>query len=99
MGQRCYFSYCQLAKQTWIVEFTIDIFTGMGSLLGWALGLCTYRTPLEPALADMGRRVSAADSISRNVLQTMVLAILNVRLFFFLKNKCSLLYSENKGSA
>jgi hypothetical protein len=25
-------------KQTWIVEFTIYIFTSMGPLLGWALG-------------------------------------------------------------
>jgi hypothetical protein len=33
------------------VKFTVDIFTGMGPLLVWALGLCTYRTPLEPALA------------------------------------------------
>jgi hypothetical protein len=49
-GPKMFFSYCQLAKQTWTVEFTIDIFTGMGPLLGWALGLCTYRTPLEPAL-------------------------------------------------
>jgi hypothetical protein len=34
------------------MEFTIDILTGMGPLLGWGLGLCTYRTPLESALVD-----------------------------------------------
>jgi hypothetical protein len=50
MGQRCCFSYFQSAKQIWTVEFTINIFTGMGPLWVWALGLCTYRTPLESAL-------------------------------------------------
>jgi hypothetical protein len=34
MSKRCCFSYSQLAKETWIGEFTIDIFTGVGPLLG-----------------------------------------------------------------
>jgi hypothetical protein len=50
MSKRCCFFYFQLAKETWIEKFTLDIFTGVGPLSGWALGLCTYGTPLEPAL-------------------------------------------------
>jgi hypothetical protein len=90
MGQRCCFSYFQLVKQSWTVEFTIDIFTGMDPLLVWALGLCTYHTPLEPALSThpdgqtYGCKAASVDHLplgSNNHFVTQVLYVIGFRVF------------------